>query len=322
MSDTERNAAIIFGPIPSRRLGRSLGINNIPPKICSYSCIYCQIGPTNAMTGRRQAFFSPDRVFEEAAARVSELREAHEQIDFLTFVPDGEPTLDINLGRTISRLRSFGIKIAVITNASLIWDPHVRGELMNADWVSLKIDTVDEEVWKNIDRPHGSLSLKSIMDGASEFSRDFRGTLVTETMLVRGVNDSDDLLHHTADFIGRLNPSKAYVLIPTRPPAEKWVLPPDEEKLNAAYQIFGERIGKVELLTADESTDFTFGTDVEKELLAILAVHPMTTEAVKDFLDKSETSWELMERLIADGIVREVGYSGRSYILKTLRAKR
>ncbi len=179
VGDGKRNPTFLFGPIPSRRLGRSLGINNIPPKVCSYSCVYCQIGLTNSMSYRRQSFFTPDDIFDEAAARIAELSRANERIDYLSFVPDGEPTLDINLGKTIDKLKKFGIKIAVITNASLIWDRDVRSGLMNADWVSLKIDSVDEEVWRKIDRPHGSLHLDAIMDGAIEFSRAFKGMLVT-----------------------------------------------------------------------------------------------------------------------------------------------
>ena len=321
VSETQQNAEIIFGPIPSRRLGRSLGVNNIPPKICSYSCVYCQIGLTNSMNPRRGTFFSSDRIFSEAAAKISALRRAGERIDFLSFVPDGEPTLDINLGKTIAKLKSFGIRIAVITNASLIRDRSVRDDLLDADWVSLKVDSVDEDVWRKIDRPHGSLRLDAILDGAIQFSSVFKGTLVTETMLVRGVNDSEGLLQRTADFIARLGPSIAYILAPTRPPAEAWVLPPDEEVLNVAYQIFSERIKNVELLAGGEGTDFTFTTDAERELLGILAVHPMRTEAVKDFLDKSKTSWGLIERLMTENVIREVSYSGHSYIMKTLNAK-
>lgn len=316
--EVERSATFLFGPIPSRRLGRSLGINNIPPKTCSYSCVYCQIGLTNSLIFKRKRFFTPEEIYRQVAAKISELSRAKKRIDYLTFVPDGEPTLDVNLGRTIEKLKAFGIKVAVITNASLIWDWEVRNDLTNADWVSLKVDCIDERVWKKIDRPHGSLRLSPILEGAVDFSRSFGGTLVTETMLVKGLNDSGDLLWQTSGFIAELRPSKAYILVPTRPPAESWVVPPDEERLNVAYQIYGERIKNVELLVSSEGTDFTFMSDVERELLGILAVHPMTTAAVRDFLDKSGTSWKLIKRLIADKIVKEMKYSGNSYLLKTL----
>src|SRR3989304_4740935 len=117
---------IVFGPIPSRRLGRSLGINNIPPKVCSYSCVYCQIGLTDSMSVARKEFHFPDEIFKDVSAKVKHLQNAGEQIDYLTFVPDGEPTLDINIGKEILELKTLKIKIAVITNASLLWDEKVR----------------------------------------------------------------------------------------------------------------------------------------------------------------------------------------------------
>ena len=146
--------SIVFGPIPSRRLGRSLGINNIPPKVCSYSCIYCQIGATDSMSIKRNEYFSPKDILIEVSEKVKQLQSTGERIDYLTFVPDGEPTLDINLGKTIDLLKPLGIKIAVITNSSLLWDEEVQKDLFKADWVSVKIDTVDEKIWHKIDRPN------------------------------------------------------------------------------------------------------------------------------------------------------------------------
>ena len=148
---------IAFGPIPSRRLGRSLGINNIPPKVCSYSCVYCQVGITDSMSVHRRNFFPPEEIFDEVKNRVSQLRDADENIDYLSFVPDGEPTLDINLGRTIEKLKTFAIRIAVITNSSLLWDDTVKRDLMHADWICLKIDSVRNNIWHKINRPHTRL---------------------------------------------------------------------------------------------------------------------------------------------------------------------
>ena len=128
---------LTFGPVPSRRLGRSLGINNIPPKVCTYSCVYCQLGSTIKMRIKRQNFFKPSEIQKEIKKKIEKVHEVGENIDYLTFVPDGEPTLDINLSREIDLLKPLGIKIAVITNASLIWREDVRNELIKADWVSL-----------------------------------------------------------------------------------------------------------------------------------------------------------------------------------------
>ena len=137
---------LAFGPVPSRRLGRSLGINNIPPKICTYSCAYCQLGRTIKMQAERRAFYPPRQILQDVQDKVERTRKVTETVDYLTFVPDGEPTLDLNLGREIELLRPLGIKIAVITNSSLIWRKDVRETLMKADWVSLKANSVKQEI--------------------------------------------------------------------------------------------------------------------------------------------------------------------------------
>ena len=209
---------MVFGPIPSRRLGRSLGVNNIPPKICSYSCVYCQIGLTDSMSVSRKEFYSPDEIFKEVSSKVKTLQNSGEKIDYISFVPDGEPTLDINLGKEIDLLKPLGIKIAVITNSSLLWDEDVRKDLMIADWVSIKIDTIDKKIWRKIDRPNGKLDFQKILSGIKTFASSFKGVMVTETMLVKGVNDNVESIKSTVEFIKQLNPDKAYILVPTRPP--------------------------------------------------------------------------------------------------------
>jgi wyosine [tRNA(Phe)-imidazoG37] synthetase (radical SAM superfamily) len=234
---------IAFGPIPSRRLGRSLGVNNIPPKACSYSCVYCQVGRTIKMQVERQAFYEPEDILQAVHDKVEKAKEAGESIDYLTFVPDGEPTLDVNLGREIDLLKPLGIRIAVISNSSLIWRQDVREALLKADWVSLKMDAVQEEVWRRVNRPHGALRLDAILDGALEFAG-FEGKLVTETMLVAGVNDGVEHLGKVADFLARLRPAAAYLSIPIRPPAEAWVRPPGEDIINQAYQILSGRLDR------------------------------------------------------------------------------
>jgi wyosine [tRNA(Phe)-imidazoG37] synthetase (radical SAM superfamily) len=309
---------ITFGPIPSRRLGRSLGINNIPPKVCSYSCIYCQVGATDLMSISRKEFFSPEEIINEVAEKVNHLQQAGEKIDYLTFVPEGEPTLDINLGRTIRGLKSFGIKIAVITNSSLLWDEEVQKDLLNADWVSVKIDSVDEELWHKIDRPNGKLQLKKIISGIKTFASSFKGTLVTETMIVKGINDSIEKIKRTAETIFEIAPDKSYILVPTRPPAEKNIEPPDEENLNMIYQIYHSLLQNVELLTYSEGTNFSFSSDAEKELLSILAVHPMKKEAVEEFLARANTPWNIVDELIKNNLLKKVTYSNNIFFIKNI----
>lgn len=309
---------IAFGPVPSRRLGRSLGVNNIPPKICTYACVYCQLGRTIKMRVERRAFYEPGEVLRAVRAKVEKAREAGEAIDYLTFVPDGEPTLDVNLGHEIELLKPLEIKIAVITNSSLLWREDVREDLMSADWVSLKVDATREKVWRKIDRPHGTLRLAPILDGMLEFANVYAGELVTETMLVAGVNDGDEHVGEIAGFLARLEPTSAYLSIPTRPPAEKWVRAPGEQAVNRAYQTLNESVAHVEYLIGYEGNAFAFTGNVEDDLLSITAVHPMREEAVSEFLARAGADWAVVHRLVAEGQLIEAEYEGHKFYVRKL----
>ena len=146
------SSAKSFGPVPSRRLGMSMGINNIPAKACTYACIYCQVGRTMLLTRNRCEFYEPEKIYQAVQKKVAKALESGIKTDYLTFVPDGEPTLDVNLGKTIDLLKPLGIPIAVITNSSLMWRTDVRRELAKADWVSLKMDAFEDGIWRRIIR--------------------------------------------------------------------------------------------------------------------------------------------------------------------------
>jgi wyosine [tRNA(Phe)-imidazoG37] synthetase (radical SAM superfamily) len=307
-----------FGPIPSRRLGRSLGINNIPPKVCTYSCVYCQVGRTTEMPVERRRFYDPDEIVRDVRDKVEKATQAGEAIDYLTFVPDGEPTLDLHLGYEIELLQSLGIKIAVITNASLLWREDVREELIKADWVSLKIDAVRESTWRQVDRSRRSLRLSAILDGALTFAVTYPGTLVTETMLVEGVNDGEKCVQEVSCFLALLRPDIAYLAVPTRPPAERWVHPPDEGAINRAYQILRNKVQRVECLIGYEGNAFAFTGNLEADLLSITAVHPMREDAVKAFLVRAGAKRKVIRRLVAQGQLVEVEYGGSRFYLRGL----
>ena len=309
---------IAFGPIPSRRLGRSLGINSIPPKVCPYACVYCQVGRTTQMRIVREGFYPPEDILQAVQDKVEQVRIAGESIDYLTFVPDGEATLDMNLGYEIDLLRSLGIKIAVITNSSLIWHEDVRAALMKADWVSLKVDAVREAPWHEINRPQGTLQLTTILDGALTFARDYSGELVTETMLVSSINDNETCITEIADFLAQLRPARSYLSIPTRPPAESWVRPPSEEIVNRAYQIVSQRVSPVEYLIGYEGNTFTFTGNVEVDLLSITAVHPMREEAVAECLARAQADWSVVRGLISQGKLVETAYKGQRFFTRKL----
>lgn len=310
-----------YGPVPSRRLGRSLGINNIPPKICTYSCVYCQLGATIKTHVDRREFYGVKGIIRDVEWRVEEAGKNKEAIDYLSFVPDGEPTLDINLGEEIRLLKSLGMKIAVITNASLIWREDVRRDLLEADWVSLKVDAVSEEIWQRIDKPHKSLKLERILEGMLEFAGIYGGELTTETMLVQGVNDSDEEIRRVADYLSELKPDVAYVAIPTRPPAKKEIKPASEQCINKAYQIFSDKLPHVEYLIGYEGNAFASTGDVEDDLLSITSVHPMRDDAVKEFLIKARSDWAIIEKLIREDKLIELQYQGNKFYMRKLASR-
>ncbi len=308
----------VFGPAPSRRLGRSLGINNIPPKECTYSCVYCQIGRTLRLQRARRPFYEPQAIANAVRTRVQHVRSQGGAIDYLTFVPDGEPTLDVNLGREAELLHDLGIPMAIISNSSLLWLDDVRRDLAAMDWVSLRVDTARPETWRKVNRPHRSLDLGAVLDGIRAFADDFARRLVTETMLVRGLNDSPGEVEHVGGFLATVKPSVAYLAIPTRPPAETWVTGPDEETLHQAYQVLRQCVGRVEFLTAYEGTEFAASGDAERDLLSITSVHPMREDAVQALLLRQGESWETVEHLLQQGKLVKLTYEGATFFMRRL----
>lgn len=311
--------ALTFGPVPSRRLGRSLGINNIPPKVCSYSCVYCQVGRTRHRETEPRIFYQPDDILRQVRDRIAALRNAGKELDYLTFVPDGEPTLDIQLGRSIALLKSLKLKIAVITNSSMLLRADVRHRLMGAELVSVKVDAVDETIWQRVNRPHKSLQLEGILRGVKKFSEEYRGCLVTETMLVKGINDTEASLKEVADFIATLAPQRAYVAIPTRPPAEHGVSPPDGEKILAAHETLTRKIPRTELLIQYEGDDFVAAGNIRDELIGIASVHPLREEAVEKLLKDANVGHEVIDALIKEKKIIVTEYRGKKFYLRNVR---
>jgi wyosine [tRNA(Phe)-imidazoG37] synthetase (radical SAM superfamily) len=265
-----------------------------------------------------QTFYRPEEIEKAVTAKVEAALSSGEKIDYLTFVPDGEPTLDIHLGEVIDRLRLLGIKIAVISNASLIWREEVQRTLNKADWVSLKIDSVDETTWKRINRPHESLQLSAILRGIESFAQQYQGELATETMLVEGINDDRDSVVAVAEFLFRMKPDKAYLAIPTRPPAETDIRAPDENVITRAYQLMKEQSVDVEYLIEYEGDTFALTGGAESDLLAITAVHPMREQAVKTLLKKANADGSLIQRLLAEKKLKRVEFSGEYFYVRCL----
>ena len=309
---------LTFGPVPSRRLGKSLGINNIIPKHCSYSCIYCQVGRTMKYAVKRQSFYSPDEIYKDVLKSVKESEKKDQKIDYLTFVADGEPTLDINLKKTLNMINSLGIKTAIISNSSLIWMKDVQEDLTDFDWVSLKCDSVEETIWKKIDRPHGSLNLENILNGIISFSQNFKNELNIEIMLIEGINDSSNHLIKLRSFLEKVNYHKIYLSIPTRPPAEKTALKPDESTINRAYNILNEKLHDIQLNIGFEGNEFSSTGILEDDILKITAVHPMRIDSVIALIDKEKGSLNIIKKLKEENKIKEVDYNGERFIVRVL----
>jgi len=307
---------ITFGPVPSRRLGNSLGINNIPAKVCSYACVYCQVGRTTKMQMDRSVYYKPETILEEVKAKIKNKRNTDQPIDYLTFVPDGEPTLDIHLSNEIDLLKPLNIKIAVITNSSLLWRDDVKNDLLKADWVSLKVDALMEPIWRRINRPVVSLRLQEVLRGIVEFSKIYKGILTTETMLIRHVNDDAQHMVKIAGFLAEVNPTAAYLSIPTRPPALNWAEPPTEAALNEAYQIIKQHLDSVEYLIGYEGNAFGFTGNIEEDLLSITAVHPLRADAVGELLEHDRADWDVVRKLISNQQLIETEYHGNNFYMR------
>lgn len=309
---------IIFGPVPSRRLGRSIGVNNIPPKICSYSCVYCQIGKAVRMQSFRNAFYDPRIFYNQLKERISELS-TNEMPDYITIVPDGEPTLDVNLGELIQLIGQLNVPIAVITNSSLMHLADVRRDLQMADYVSVKIDAINANTWKKINKPHTSLDFKAIFNGITEFAEEFGGFLATETMLISGINDSEKELSGIASFIQNINPDISYIAVPTRPPAFSDALPPDENKVMQAFNIFKAADNNVELLIGYEGNQFSASGDFVTDILSITAVHPMRADAVEELMKRDKVKEEILTQLINQRKILKLEYNKHFYYLRNLK---
>ena len=241
-----------------------------------------------------------------------------EKVDYLTFVSDGEPTLDLKLSEEISSLKQAGLPIAVITNASLLFRDDVQEDLQKADFISLKVDAVSEDLWHKINRPHKKLRLNAVLDGIRNFTETFQGTLVSETMLI-GNMDYGDELEKIAKFLAELkNLNIAYIAVPTRPPTESWVKRANEDLMNTAFQAFSEKLGagRVEYLMGYEGNAFASTGNVEEDLLSISAVHPMREEAVKKLLEKANADWQVVDKLLGENKLVKLQYEGNTYYLR------
>ncbi|MGC9072420.1 MAG: radical SAM protein [Acidilobus sp.] len=305
-----------FGPLVSRRLGVSLGVNNVPYKACTYSCVYCQLGRTLNLSITRREFYPWNEIVSDVVRAANEFRG---RLDFITFVPDGEPLLDKNLGREVEGIKGeLSVPVAVITNGSLLFMEDPRADLSGADLVSVKVDAVSEVTWRRVDRPHPALRLERVLEGVREFASGYRGRLLTETMLVEGLNTGSGELEGIASFIEALRPYRAYIAVPVRPPAEGFVRPPSPVSLVKAYEVFRGRLGegRVELLNLPSPPPPPAHGDPASWLLLTVSVHPlMVDHAVRSLSAVTDGPERLISELESRNLIKVVDYLGQRFLV-------
>ncbi len=262
----------VFGPVPSGRLGRSLGIDPVPLKTCNFNCVYCQLGRTRKPVSDRKAFFDAQEIAAEVHRAVTRLKP--DEIDWVTIVGSGETTLYSELGTLIESVKSVtDVPVAVITNGSMMYQPEVRRELIAADAVLPSLDAGTDILFRHINRPHGLFSFKQHVEGLIEFRQIFTGAFWMEVMLLNGINDTTHALNSIAAAAERIEPDEIHITLPTRPPAEPWIKPPDMEGLVRAQFILGSVARIV------QPPEMTVTPQVEGELIdavhTIIACHPL-----------------------------------------------
>ena len=273
----------LFGPVPSRRLGQSLGIDTIPLKTCNWNCVYCQLGRTMPVTNERREYYPREEIVGEV--RQSLAAHGPGEIDWVTFVGSGEPTLHSDTGWLIRQVKELtDLPVAVITNGSLLYRSEVRQELMVADAVMPTLDAGTPELYRRINRPHSEVTFARLVEGLVTFSAAYEGRLWPEVMLVRGLNDTEEALRAIAAIFQRVNPDEIHISLPTRPPAETWVEPPDEEGLMRAQAILGD-VAQV-LHPAHGTFDLSGDLDVTDAVVGIITRHPMSEEDLMQALER------------------------------------
>jgi len=297
----------VYGPIPSRRLGQSLGVDPIPLKTCNWNCVYCQLGRTSPLVNERREWAPRDAIVAEVATALAS--HAPDAINYVSFVGSGEPTLHSGLGWMIRRVKEFSrAPVAVITNGALLSDAMVREELCAADVVMPTLSAGSEALYRRIHRPHPDLHLADMVAGLVEFRRAYAGRLWIEVMLLRGVNDDDASLRALAALLEQSAPDQVHLTLPDRPPTEPWIEPPDADGLMRATAILGGVLGKAAQVVPPSGVRFDFSgmAAPEEQLLAIFARHPMSEAQVAQALadDSSACGVAALEALARSGRAR------------------
>ena len=254
----------LYGPVPSRRLGRSLGVDIVPFKVCTLDCIYCQLGRTTEKTIERKDYFDVEAVLAELRAKLVEGLES----DFITISGSGEPTLNARLGQLIEGIKKItNIPVAVLTNGTLLTNQSVRADCARADVVMPSLDAGDEQTFQKVNRPHGDISIENLIAGLCAFRNEFSGRMWLEVFLVEGLNTDAEQIGKIKDAVELIRPDKVQLNTAVRPTAEAGVKRVDAEKLEYIAEELG---GKCEVV-ADFSRQHYTG-DIERKAEDVLSM--------------------------------------------------
>ncbi|MBN2300691.1 MAG: radical SAM protein [Acholeplasmataceae bacterium] len=267
----------LYGPVPSRRLGLSLGVSPIPKKTCNYACVYCQLGHTDHMTNTRQSFFD----FHEIIKEFEEIKKSNVLYDVVSIVGEGEPTLYKDLKTLIVELKKRTDKpVTVITNGALLYNQEVKDALMKADIVLPSMDAYNEDTFKKINRPHGHLKFNEVVEGLISFSHAYQGELWLEIMLIKGMNDDEHSLKMFKEKLQYIKYNKLYLNTPIRPPAEVGIFPIDQKVMDHFSK-------ELEGISIDLLSSIGFQSDIKDDITAIKSIikrHPMNQYEILNFL--------------------------------------
>jgi wyosine [tRNA(Phe)-imidazoG37] synthetase (radical SAM superfamily) len=310
---------VLFGPVASRRLGRSLGIDVVAPKTCTYDCVYCESGRTDRLSLKRLKFVEPAAVLE--ALEDYFCREGA-TADALTFSSAGEPTLYEGLGELIPAIKEHfpSLPLTVLTNGSLLWDTAVRRELRAADRVVPSLDAVTDTTFRRVNRPHPELELARVLEGLVAFRREYAGEYHLEVLLVAGVNDHPDELGKFRPVIERIRPDRVELNTVVRPPAEKGVRGLSRSQLEEAARFFPSAFTRL-IASFDGPPRVRASRRLEKRLVELLQRRPSTAEDLAASLEVSrEDVTAALGRLEKNACIRCVQFSGRSFYVPGERA--
>jgi wyosine [tRNA(Phe)-imidazoG37] synthetase (radical SAM superfamily) len=262
----------LYGPVPSRRLGRSLGIDLVPHKICTYDCIYCQIGNTTDKTLVRKEYVPVKKVLEEVSRF---LKEETSSIDHLSISGSGEPTLHSQIRLVIDGIKAItSLPVAVITNGSLFYEEEVRKDLLGADIVLPSLDAVSPEVFMKVNRPRPGFSIEKVIEGLVEFRKVYKGRIWLEILYCKGVNDSKEELLEMRKAVDRIQPDLIHLNTVVRPPSEKWVVPLNQKEMEEIRVFWGEKASIISEF--DRHPSSMPERDIKEAILKILKRRPLS----------------------------------------------